>query len=187
LNQWASSKDPVGDLRRARARAASISEKLLGSPIWKPLPDDVNAEFNSLIGPLADDPVALGPPLLLLTKALVDGIDPAPLKAHLKTYEKDEKSLRLLQRYAQELGDTSDIMAVLRDLQGFRSRGGVAHLGGSGKGKAAKDLGISGLSNWDAFESVTIRITACLNALLELMSEALSQPGSPASGEKSGE
>jgi hypothetical protein len=188
LNQWASSKDPVGDLRRARAKAASISEKLLGSPIWKPLPDDVNVEFNSLIGPLADDPAALGSPLLLLTKALVDGIDPVPLKANLKTFEKDEKSLRLLQRYAQELGDTSDITAVLRDLRGFRSRGGVAHLAGSSRDKAAKDLRISGLSNWDAFESVAIRVTACLDALAELMSEALSQPCSPStSGEESAE
>jgi len=187
LNQWASSKDPVGDLRRARAKAATISKKLLGAPIWQQLPDDVNLEFESLIGPLTDDPAALSPPLLILTKALVDGIDPAPLKAHLKTFEKDEKSLRLLRRYAQELGDTSDITAVLRDLQGFRSRGGVAHLAGSGRGKATKDLGISGLSNWDAFESVTIRIAARVNALTQLMSEVL-QPGSPSSsGEESAE
>jgi hypothetical protein len=188
LNQWADSKDPVGDLRRARAKAVDISEELLGSPIWKQLPDDVNAEFNSLIGPLTDDPAALGPPLLLLTKALVDGIDPTPLKVYLKTFEKDEKSLRLLQRYAEELGDTSDITAVLRDLQAFRSRGGVAHLAGSGRDKAAKDLGISELSNWDAFESVAIRVTACLNELTELMSEALGRSASPpVSGEESAE
>jgi hypothetical protein len=179
LNQWASSKDPVGDLRRARVKAADISRRLLGSPIWRTLPGDVNSEFESLVGPLADDPAALGPPLLLLAKALVDGIDPAPLKAHLKTFDKDEKSLRLLQRYAQELGDTSDVTSILRDLQGFRSRGGVAHLAGSGRDKAAKDLGISGLSNWDAFESVTIRVTACVNALTQLMSEVLKQPSSP--------
>jgi len=184
LNQWANSKDTVGDLRRAREKATDISEKLLGAPIWKPLTGEIKAEFASLIGPLTDDPVSLGAPLLVLTKVLVDGIDPAPLKSHLQTFDKGEQSLRLLQRFAQELGDTSDMTgAVLRELQGFRSKGGVAHLAGSQRKKAEAALEISGLSNLEAFESVTVRATACLTALTELMSEALrrveTQPPTP--------
>lgn len=131
------------------------------------------AEFASLIGPLTDDPVSLGAPLLVLTKVLVDGIDSAPLKSYLKKFDKGEQSLRLLQRYAQELGDTSDMTKVLRELQNFRSKGGVAHLAGSQRSKAEAALEISGLSNLEAFESVTVRVTACLTALTELMSEAL--------------
>ena len=183
LNQWANSKDIVGDLRRAREKAADISEKLLGASIWKPLTGEIKAEFASLIGPLTDDPVSLGAPLLVLTKVLVDGIDPAPLKSHLQTFDKGEQSLRLLQRYAQELGDTSDMTAVLRELQGFRSKGGVAHLAGSQRYKAEAALEISGLSNLEAFESVAVRVTAFLTALTELMSEALrmveAQPSTP--------
>ncbi|MEU4220859.1 hypothetical protein [Actinoplanes sp. NPDC026623] len=175
LAQWASSKDVVGDLRRARQRAADASAELLGAPIWKPLADDVQAEFESLIGPLTDDPSALGQPLLLLTKVLADGIDPAPLKAHLSTYEKGEQSLRLLQRYTQQLGDESDVTAILRDLQGFRSRGGIAHLAGSGKAKAAAALEITDLSNVEAFESVVARATACLEAITSLIRDQLAK------------
>ena len=117
LNQWADSKDPTGDLRRARESAARVSARLLGVPIWRPLTGDIKAEFDSLIGPLADDPASLGQPLLVLTKALVDGIDPTPLKSSLPSFEKGDQSLRLLQRFAEQLGDTSDIAAILRSLQ----------------------------------------------------------------------
>jgi hypothetical protein len=128
--------------------------------------------FDSLIGPLSDDPASLGGPLLILTKVLVDGIDPAPLKSHLQTFEKGEQSLRLLQRYAPELGDTSDVTAILRELQSFRSKGGIAHLAGSNTNKAKAALEISGLSNLEAFESITTRITVCLTQLIALMTQA---------------
>jgi len=160
-------------LRRAREEAAQTSEKLLGVPIWKSLNADIKAEFDSLIGPLSDDPASLGGPLLVLTKVLVDGIDPTPLKSHLQTFDKEEKSLRLLQRYAQELGDTSDITAILRELQNFRSKGGIAHLGGSGTNRAKAALEISGLPNLEAFELITTRIMACLTQLTALMTQAL--------------
>jgi hypothetical protein len=73
----------------------------------------------------------------LLTKILVDGIEPAPLKAYLKKHETGEGSLSRLRRFALELGDTSDVTAILRELQGFRSKGGIAHFAGS----SAKKLG----------------------------------------------
>jgi hypothetical protein len=175
LNQPANSKDSVGDLQRARARAADVSETLLGSPIWKPLPADAQAEFGSLVGPLSDAPVALGQALLVLTKALVDGIDPGPLKTFLVSYEKDEKSLSLLGRFSQALDGTADLISVFRQLQNFRSAGGVAHLAGSGRAKAASDLGVTDLSTWDAFESVATRLTTSLTALTELMADRLSR------------
>jgi hypothetical protein len=173
LNQWASSKNLVGDLRRARQTAAETSEKLLGAPIWKPLPTEIRAEFDSLIGPLSDDPASLGAPLLLLTKVLIDGIDPAPLKAHLQCSEKGDQSIRLLQKYTQQLGGTYDTTAVLRELQSFRSKGGLAHLAGSQVGKAKAALEISGLSNLEAFESVVSRATACINSVTELIEQEL--------------
>jgi hypothetical protein len=173
LNQPANSKDPVGDLRRARARAAEVSEKLVGSPVWRPLPADALAEFGSLVGPLSDDPAALGPVLLTLTKALVDGIDPAPLKTFLGSHEPGEQSLSLLGRFSDELGGPPELTSVFRQLQGFRSRGGIAHLAGSGRARATADLGITDLSNWEAFESVVTRLTTSLMALTELMANRL--------------
>ena len=176
LNQPANSKDPVGDLQRARTRAAGVSEALLGSPVWKPLPADAQAEFESLVGPLSDAPAALGQALLVLTKTLVDGIDPAPLKKFLVSYEKDERSLSLLGRFSEALGGHPELITVFRKLQGFRSAGGVAHLAGSGRAKAAADLGVTGLTAWDAFESVATRLTTSLTALTELMAARLSNP-----------
>jgi hypothetical protein len=173
LAQPANSKDPAGDLRRARARAAEASEILLGSPIWRPLPADALAEFESLVGPLSDDPVALGPVLLILTKALVDGIDPAPLKTFLGSHERGEQSLSLLGRLSDALGGLPELTSVFRQLQSFRSRGGIAHLAGSGRARVAADLGVTGLSNWEAFESVVTRLTTSLAALTELMANRL--------------
>jgi hypothetical protein len=184
LNQPANSKDPVGDLRRARTRAAEVSERLVGSPVWRPLPADALAEFESLLGPLSDDPAALGPVLLILTKALVDGIDPAPLKTFLGSYEPGEQSLSLLDRFSGELGGPPELTSVFRQLQGFRSRGGIAHLAGSGRARASSDLGITDLSNWEAFESVVTRLTTSITALTELMASRLgnSDPTTDSSG-----
>lgn len=170
LNQWATSKDHVGDLRNARIQAAQVSNELLGAPLWKPLSGNIEAEFRSLIGPLNDDPAALGHPVLTLTKALVDGIDPGPLKSYLKDTEKGDQSLQLLRKFEISLGASGEITAILRDLQSFRSKGGIAHLGGSGVEKAATQLGIMGLSPTEAFESIITRATLCLMNLTEMMS-----------------
>ena len=174
--------EPTRQLQRPRRRPAArprqgrdVSETLLGSPVWKPLPADAQAEFESLVGPLSDSPAALGQALLVLTKTLVDGIDPAPLKKFLVSYEKDERSLSLLGRFSEALGGDSELIAVFRKLQGFRSAGGVAHLAGSGRAKAAADLGVTGLTAWDAFESVATRLTTSLTALTELMVDRTQQ------------
>jgi hypothetical protein len=140
------------------------------------LPADARAEFESLVGPLSDDSAALGQALLVLTEALVDGIDPAPLRTFLGSYEKDEKSLSLLGRFSDALGGPPQLTLVFRTLQNFRSSGGVDHLAGSGRAKATADLGVTGLSNWEAFESVARRLTASLTALTELMAKRLSSP-----------
>lgn len=60
LNQWASSPDPVGNLQRARQRVATESARRFGTPLWRPLKGSLRDEFQSLIGPLTDDPASLG-------------------------------------------------------------------------------------------------------------------------------
>ncbi len=175
LNQWASSKDPAGDLRRARANVRAASKTFLGKPLWKDLNSETKAEFESLIGPLTDDPAGLGGSLLLLTKVFVDGIEPEPLKAYLKEKEVNERSLSLLRRFADELGDAADVTAILKELQSFRSKGGIAHLAGSNAKKARVSLEIEDLSNLQAFESIATRITSCLNELTALMNRQREQ------------
>lgn len=173
LNQWASSVDVVGDLRRARDRAAQTSASVLGMPIWKSLDEETQAAFQSLIGPLNEDASSLGQPLLLLTKVLVDAIDPKPLKTALPgPPEPGERSLQLLRRYLDQQGDDRDVTRILRELQAFRSSGGVAHLAGSSKSKAAANLEIEGLGILQAFESVATRCTASLLATVAILESA---------------
>ncbi|WP_147331968.1 hypothetical protein [Geodermatophilus marinus] len=187
LNQFASSRDVMGDLRRARESANAASQRVLGAPLWKALDGDIKAEFDSLIGPVADDPVSLGPALLILTKSLIDGIDVGPLKGHLSAFDKGDQSLRLLQRFANELGDTTDCTAILRHLQSFRSKGGVAHLAGSQQARAAESLGVANMASLAAFESVAGRLVTSLQKLTELMVDAVQKSESAAEGEPRGD
>ncbi|WP_148302232.1 hypothetical protein [Tomitella biformata] len=181
LNQWASSKDVMGDLRRARIRANHATQKFLNTPIWRDLTGGIESEFQSLIGPLSDDESSLNMPILTLTKSMVDSVNPRPLKKFLNGADPNEKSLSLLKRFGDNLGDKSDCTSILRALQGFRSAGGVAHLSGSGSTKAANNLGIVGMTTLEAFESIVIRITACLTLLADLMEKvaAVNSDGEP--------
>lgn len=172
LNQWATSPDPVRDLRAARENAAEKSSVLLGSPIWRPLEKNFSQEFESLVGPLTDDPSALATPVLILTKALVDSIDPTPLKQVVPS-AKDERSLSLLQKWAEQLGDEDDVTAPLRQLQALRSRGGVAHLRNSQSDRAASELGILGKPPLEAFNSIVEMLAMSLDALTALMEARL--------------
>lgn len=169
LNQFASSPDIPGDLRRARTRATDVSARVLGAPIWRPLGEDIGPEYESMIGPLSEDPAALTGPLLLLTKCFVDAIDPAPLKLFLQDAEPGERSLSLLGRAAERIGGSTDDIEPLRALHDFRSSGGIAHLAGSQREASMKRLGIQGMTTINAFDHVALRITACLEHLTELI------------------
>ena len=170
LNQFASSPDIPGDLRRARARAAEVSDRTFASPIWRALGEDIAPEYESMIGPLSEDPAALIAPLLLLTKCFVDAIDPAPLKAFLQDAEAGERSLSLLGRTLERIGGSTDDVEPLRALHDFRSSGGIAHLAGSQRAASMERLGIQGMTTIDAFDHVAIRLTACLDHLSEIFS-----------------
>ncbi|MGW6332205.1 hypothetical protein [Nocardia rhamnosiphila] len=173
LGQWAASKDLPGDLRRARHTAVLVSEKLLGVPLWRELPNEHLAEWESMIGPLNEDPTSLGKALLLLPIVIIDGIDPTPLKPYLGGAEKGDRSLKLLQCFAEKLGDESNCTAILRQLWEFRAKGGVAHFAGSEARATRAALGIEGMNNVEAFESVIARITAMLETITSLMEAAL--------------
>lgn len=177
LAQFAPSPDAPGDLRGARARVAEASAKAFGTPIWRPLGDDIAPEYESMIGPLSDDRSALTGPLLLLTKCFVDAIDPAPLKSFLQDAEPGERSLSLLSRVAERIGGAQEDVEPLRALYDVRSSGGVAHLAGSRSDGALQRLGIQGMSTIDAFDHVALRLTECLNHLATLMDDVDPQTG----------
>jgi hypothetical protein len=173
LAQFAPSPNIPGDLRRARSRTSETSERVFGSPIWRPLGEDIGPEYESIIGPLSEDPAALNGPLLLLTKCFVDAIDPAPLKTFLGDAEPGERSLKLLGRVAERIGGAADDVEPLRALYDFRSSGGVAHLAGSKREAALQRMGIEGFTTIEAFDHVATRLTGCLDHLTALMDQLL--------------
>ena len=181
LGQWASSPDPVGDLRRARGGLADAITTLLGSPVWRELDGQTGQEFASLIGPTNSDPSSLQSPVLVLTKALSDSVDPAPLKSYLGGAHKGEQSLALLSRFTKELGDTEESAEAFHALQGLRSAGGVAHLPGSKTEAALARLGISGMAPWPAFLHIVGRLTS---AMVHIQSLALAVANEPASDQE---
>ncbi|CCH69465.1 hypothetical protein BN10_1700011 [Phycicoccus elongatus Lp2] len=176
LNQSVGSPDPVGDLRRARRRAAEATKALLGSAAWRELDPQAATEFEALLGPTSNDPSALTAPTITLTKSLVDGIDPAPLKEFLGGSEPGEKSISLLRRLLSSLGDTEDAAEIFAALQAFRSAGGVAHLGGSKAGAASARLGIDGMAPLEAFAHMTVNVTSALNHVADLVEATPRRP-----------
>jgi hypothetical protein len=129
----------------------------------------ITPEYESMIGPLSDDPVALQGPLILLAKCFVDALDPAPLKTFLGDAQSGEKSLSLPGRTAERLGGARDDVEGLRALYDVRSAGGFAHLGGFRREAALTRLGIADLSTIDAFDHVAIRIIGCLQQITALL------------------
>ena len=168
LNQSVGSPDPIGDLRRARHRAAVATAAFLGLPVWRDLDSQAATEFEALLGPTSNDPSALIAPTITLTKALIDGIDPSPLKTYLGASTPGEKSIALLRRLLTSLGDTEESAETFAALQAFRSAGGIAHLGGSNASAASARLGIDGLSPLEAFAHMTARLTEALNHVADL-------------------
>lgn len=168
LAQFASSPDIPTELRRARDAAAASTERLFGVPLWRSLGDEIAPEYESMIGPLSDDPVALQAPLILLAKCFVDAIDPVPLKTYLGDAQSGERSLSLLGRFAERLGGSQDDVEGLRALYDVRSAGGFAHLAGARRDAALERLGIKDLDTIDAFDHVAARIIECLQRITEL-------------------
>jgi hypothetical protein len=174
LNQFSSSSDIPGELRRARDEAVAATERFFGAPVWRPLADDILQEYESMIGPLTDEPSGLQAPLLLLAKCFVDAIDPSPLKTFLGDAESGEKSLSLFGRVAERLGGSRDDVEELRALYDVRSAGGLAHLAGSRRDAALTRLGIKDMSTIDAFDHVATRIIDCLQRFASLIEAASS-------------
>ncbi|MBB1500013.1 hypothetical protein H5397_00955 [Propioniciclava sp. MC1683] len=172
LNQWASSPDPIGDMRQARVSANEAARQKLGGQLWRSLPPDLELQYRSLMGPLTDDPSALIGPLLIIAKVFVDGLDSKLLKRTVGGAEKDERSLSLLKKLLISLGDTSDASKILRDLYAMRSRGGVAHLSNSESRVALAELGIDEVAPTAAFQSIVLQVGAAVTKVGDLLADS---------------
>lgn len=172
LNQWASSPDPIGDLRRAREQANGAARATLGGDLWRSLPADLEVQYQSLMGPLTDDASALLGPLLVVAKVFIDGLDSKLIKKAVGEAERDKKSLALLRELLTSRGDRADSSKVLRDLYAMRSRGGVAHLTSSDTVAALAELGLVGLTPIAAFDRVVRQVGEAVARIGELLASS---------------
>lgn len=169
LNQPTASRDIPGDLRRARAEAVEASRGFFGVAMWKELRDPLRSEFDALHAPISSDSSALYAPVLTLTKALVDAIEPAQLKAYLGSEAQDLKQLQLLELLVQRLQGDDSIATAFKNLHHVRSAGGIAHFSGSSREKVLERVGIAGMGPPEAFDSICIQLTRALRQLSALL------------------
>lgn len=180
MNQFASPDDPTLSLRKARKNVAEVSSALVGAPVWRDLTEPLGGQFERLHSPTNSDPSALYVPLLTVTKALFDSIDPKPLRNFLHEETGEARSLELLERVEMKAGGDGQETKTLRLIQQLRSRGGIAHLPNSGTEKALQRLGIDGLPPADAFYEICRLATAALVRLAELFTKHLDSDRPPA-------
>ena len=176
LAEFSDPQDIPGDLRRARESACRVSMDLLGAPLWKDLVDPPRREFEALHAPVSRDPSALTGPVLTLCKALVDAIDPDPLKAYLGDEANELRQLQLLDLFVTRLGGNPEISAAFRGIYNLRSAGGIAHLSGSGRDAVLHRAGIAGMTPGQAFDALCLRLTRAILELEELMASRSLNP-----------
>lgn len=168
LGQWADSPDAVNELRRKVKYINKITEDKLGFAIWRDPNPHLEKELDALIGPISSDPSALTEPVLTLTKFLVDSINWRVINRVLKGEHKDSKNqLANLSTVLEKKALPSGWIQTLKDLQGLRSRGGIAHLRNSETAKAFATMGLKGLDARDDFKLVLTRLNSALDRFLE--------------------
>lgn len=169
LNQPTASQDLPSELRRARAAAVDASQEFFGTALWKQLVEPERSEFDALHGPTSTDLRALNGPVLTLTKALVDAIQPAPLRSYLGSEAQDKGTLQLLELFANRLGGDQSIAGAFKSVQRLRSASGIVHLSGSNRTKVLDRVGIAGMLPEQAFDVICRQLISALRELSALM------------------
>ena len=167
LNQPSPSKDLPRRVRAARSSVASAAQSAFGVPIWRDLTGPESTAFQRLHGPTSPEPTALNGPVLTMTKALIDSIDPKSLRHILDEPSSEVPSLQLLESVELGTGGDGRSTAVLRDLQRLRSAGGIAHLSGKNREKVLDQIGIVGMKPNEAFDHICTLVSEALEALAE--------------------
>ena len=66
LGDWASSPDPIGQMKHSLDNVNETARAKFGDTLWRPVPKDLEPQFQSLMEPLSDDRSALISPILAL-------------------------------------------------------------------------------------------------------------------------
>lgn len=171
LAEWASSERPEHKFVRAYETFMKASDAT-GIYLIRPLTTDDEHCLKTLHIPASEEVLAFDQQVGNLTKLLVDSLNDAELAKHI-TVEKDDKSIRKLEKYLAAKGKTDFQVhtALLRDLQGYRSTN-AAHRRGSAAAKALERLGGGKTSRRTVLASVLDRA----KALLEYLQGAFGSP-----------
>jgi hypothetical protein len=164
LAEWASSERPEHKFVRTYETFMKKSEEA-GIQVIRPLITGDEHCLKTLHVPPTDEVLAFDQQVGSLTKLLVDSLNDAELAKHI-TVEKDDKSIRKLEKYLASKGkaDFASHTGLLRDLQGYRSTN-AAHRRGREAAKAFERLGGGRTSPRDVLASVFDRARALLEYL----------------------
>jgi len=170
LAQWASSDDPIGDVRSLRQQINSVAQSYLGGPIWRELEEPDRTEFERLHS-VATEP-ALKLAILSLCKAFIEAIDQGVLAGFTGSTESEDRTLALMEALCETLEGDRTIVEPLRALQRLRSKGGIAHMVSSQRASALRRLGIDNMDPAPAFQTILRRLLGFLRELNRLLAQA---------------
>lgn len=174
LNQPWSSPDIVRDLHTALREANEAARQLTGWPIWRPLAGSTDTEWQALHVPVVEDRAALQRPILTLSKVLVDSIDSSSLRQALANDPPSGAgSLTLLKQYIEESGGSPEDVRPLRDLQELRSRGGIAHYGGTHADEVLERIAGDAKTPAEIFTRVCLSLIGALEGFARIFSETM--------------
>ncbi len=164
LAEWASSTRPEHRFVRAYETFMQRSGEA-GIQLVRPLSTADEHCLKTLHVPASEEVLAFDQQVGNLTKLLVDSLNDAELAKHI-TVEKDDKSIRKLEKYlvAKGLTDHQAHTGLLRDLQNYRSKN-AAHRRGAESAKAFEKLAGGVTSRREVLASVLNRARAFLEYL----------------------
>lgn len=169
LNQAVSSPNAKAEISNAIYHFNIAFEKRFGFKLVREPNDRLATELRSFTGPTTPSSFALDRLVLQLTKWIVDGIDAKKLKT-LSGAKEDAPALVNLVRIFEFNEIDAQLPDVLRQIQGFRSRGGVAHSPNSSSMKSRNILGLKGNDARNDFKILTEKVVDAFSEAENLLS-----------------
>lgn len=171
MAEWATSERPEHRFARAYAEFMQCFENL-GIQIIRPLTIDDEHCLKTLHVPYGESVMDFDQEVVKLTKLLVDSINDRELAKHI-TLEKDERSIRKLEKYLAAKGrtDSEPHTTLLRNLYNYRSQN-AAHRRGSDAYKSFAKLVPGVSSRREVLAALLAKATAMLDYLREVHNPA---------------
>lgn len=140
-----------------------------GWPLFRPLTEDDQYNFDTLRIPLAEESQYEFDGLVLsLVKVLIDSLNEKKFQENIES-EKDLKGIGKLEKWLERSGynDFKTHIKFLRDLQELRSKG-TGHRKGNGYNKIASSFGVGNKKLKDVFEDILEKADAFLMYMNEI-------------------